>query len=273
MRSSTPSIGAISNPCFGTGVWSAILIFVLSVLISVYFTFSMGGGMEMPGHWMMSMIWMTMPGQRWFSSPLMFLAMWQPMMIAMMLPSNLPMLQLFHRVVTFRGEERPGFYTWLIACGYFAVWLLFGVVAYLLGMVVAKVAMISPPVSRSIPMLSGLALVVSGIYQLTPWKSACLKRCRNPLSLLADHLHGGWQGALRLGLSHGTFCAGCCWSLMLIQLSLGMMNMALMVGVAVVIALEKLLAHGETIVRLTGVASIAVGLAIATRQFCSLTFS
>jgi len=113
-----------------------------------------------------------------------------------------------------------------------------------------------------VPVAAGGALVVAGVYQLTPWKSACLKHCRDPLTLVADHLHRGRVGALRIGIHHGAFCAACCWALMLIQLVLGVMNLTAMVAVAVVIALEKLLPRGERLARAVGLAAIAAGVII-----------
>jgi predicted metal-binding membrane protein len=105
-------------------------------------------------------------------------------------------------------------------------------------------------------MAAGGALILAGLCQLTPWKSACLKHCRDPLELVAHHLHNGWRGAVSLGMHHGLFCTGCCWALMLIQLVVGVMNLGAMVVVATVIALEKLVARGELIARFVGVASI-----------------
>ena len=113
-------------------------------------------------------------------------------------------------------------------------------------------------------MAAAAALIVAGIYQLTPWKSACLKHCRKPLLLVAHHLHGGGPGALRLGIHHGAFCAACCWGLMLIQLVLRVMNLAVMAAVALVIALEKVLAKGALVARITGYASVLGGVALAT---------
>ena len=110
---------------------------------------------------------------------------------------------------------------------------------------------------------------MAGIYQLTPWKAACLKHCRDPLALVAHHLAGGRAGALRLGIHHGAFCAACCWALMLIQLVLGTMNLAVMVGVALVIAMEKLLSRGEWLAKATGIAAIAA-VVIATLSARSL---
>jgi predicted metal-binding membrane protein len=157
-----------------------------------------------------------------------------------------------------------------LGCGYFFVWTLFGVVAYLIGVLVTRGAMHSPVFSRAVPFAGGLALCIAGMYQLTPWKSACLRHCRDPLSLVAHHLQRRRFGALRLGIHHGAFCAACCWGLMLIQLVLGVMNLTVMVAVAVVIALEKLLPRGEWLARATGLAAIAAGIVIAALSLRSL---
>ncbi len=116
----------------------------------------------------------------------------------------------------------------------------------------------------------GRAFGISGIYQLTQWKLACLKHCRDPLTLLAANLHRGRFGALRIGIHHGAFCAACCWALMLIQLVLGVMNLAAMVAVAVVIALEKLLPRGEWLARAAGLVAIVAGIIIAALSLRAL---
>jgi predicted metal-binding membrane protein len=242
---------------------SATAVFALAAGVTLYITRSMSGGMPMPGNWIMSMMWTVMPGQNWLRASLSFVGMWLAMMVAMMLPSCLPMLLLYRRAAAFRGEQHLGSITFVLGAGYFFVWLLFGVVAYTAGVAVAHAAMASMALSRAVPFAAAGALVSAGIFQLSPWKSACLRHCRDPLSVVAHHLHGGWRGALSLGLHHGTFCVGCCWALMLIQLVLGVMNFAVMVIVGVVIALEKLVPGGELVARITGSAAILCGFALA----------
>lgn len=232
----------------------------------MFLTHSMSGGMLMPGNWTMSMMWMVMPGQTWLGAALSFVGMWLAMMIAMMLPSSLPMLLLYRRAAAFQGESHLGAMTFVLGTGYFLVWLLFGVIAYAAGEAVVRTAMASTAVCRAIPVAAGAALIVAGIFQLTPWKSACLRHCRDPLGVVAQHLHGGWRGALRLGVHHGAFCAACCWALMLIQLVLGVMNLSVMVLVGIVIALEKLISRGELVARVSGTMSILGGLALAARS-------
>jgi predicted metal-binding membrane protein len=238
---------------------AALLIFIASAVIILYFNQSMSGGMRMPGNWSMSMMWMPMPGQSWLGAALMFAGMWLAMMIAMMLPSTLPMLLLYRRAVAFRGESRLGFPTLALGSGYFLVWSLFGLVAYAGGLAISRAAMTWTSVSRIVPLGAAAGLIVAGVYQVTPWKSACLKHCRDPLAFVAHHLGGGWRGAVRLGLHHGAFCAACCWALMLIQLVLGVMNLVVMTAVAIAIALEKLLPNGETIARIIGAVAILGG--------------
>ena len=187
------------------------------------------------------------------------------MMIAMMLPSAMPMLLLYRRAAAFRGERNLGRAVFALGSGYFFVWTLFGVTAYLIGVFISRGAMRWDSFSRALPLAGGVSLGIAGIYQLTPWKSACLQHCRDPLGHVAHHLHDGLRGALRLGIHHGGFCAACCWALMLIQLVLGVMNLGVMIVVAVVIALEKLLARGGWVAKATGVAAIIGGVSIVVR--------
>ena len=244
---------------------TAVAVFLATAGLTLWSARSMSATMPMPGGWRMSMMWMRMAGQSWGAAAAVFILMWAAMMVAMMLPSTLPMLLLYRRAVAFRGEAHLGACTWAMAGGYFAVWTLFGAAAYGLGIALTQAAMHSLTVSHAVPFGVGGALLVAGIYQLTPWKSVCLRHCRDPLMLVANHMDAGTKGALRLGVHHGAFCAACCWGLMLIQLALGVMNLWVMIAVAGAIAAEKLLPRGVLLARLIGVAAIVGGLAIAAR--------
>ncbi len=246
----------------------AFVVFVCAAGATLYFNYTMSGGMPMPGNWTMSMMWMPMGGE--ISAAAIFTVMWLAMMVAMMLPSTIPMLLLYRRGAVFRGEEHLGQAMFVLGGGYFFVWTLFGVVAYLIGVIITRGAMHSDAFSRALPFAGGLALCLAGIYQLTPWKSACLKHCRDPLTLVAHHLHGGRFGAFRIGIHHGAFCSACCWALMLIQLVLGVMNLTVMVAVAVMIALEKLLPRGVWLARAIGLVAIAAGVVMVVLSVGSL---
>src|SRR6185369_7255672 len=104
------------------------LVFTASAVITVVWCASMPstGGMPMPGGWTMSMAWMRMPGQTWPGAAAAFLGMWTVMMVAMMLPSLVPMLWRYREAVGRTGEARLGRLTVLAGAGYFSVWTVFG---------------------------------------------------------------------------------------------------------------------------------------------------
>jgi predicted metal-binding membrane protein len=242
----------------------ALVVFAVATTLTLSSTRMMGSVMTMPGGWSMAMAWTKMAGQSWIGAATMFAGMWLAMMLTMMLPSSLPMMLLYRRLVVFRGEWRPDALVWIMAGAYFLVWSVFGLIAYILGVTLAHTAMESSAVSRAIPLAAGAALIAAGVYQLTPWKLACLRHCRQPLDIVAQYARPGWRGAIRLGAYHGLFCTACCWALMLIQLVLGVMNLWVMAGVAAVIALEKLTTRGPDLAPIVGVGAIALGISYLT---------
>lgn len=227
----------------------------------------MSSSMPMPGGWSMSMAWMSMGHQSALAHASMFLVMWAVMMIAMMLPSVMPAVLLHRRLVQSRVErgDRANASNLLLLAGYFSIWVAFGAVAYAVGMSLAAAAMRSVRVSMLVPVVTGAALAAAGVYQLTRWKQLCLRHCRSPLDFFARHDIRGASDSWRFGLHHGAYCAACCWGLMVIQLSLGVMSVPLMALVALVILLEKQWRHGETLARVVGVASLAGGIFLVLR--------
>jgi predicted metal-binding membrane protein len=260
---------AIAAPLDRAERWARAIasgVFLFAAAYTFYAARGMPGGMVMPGGWTMPMMWMAMPGQSLAGSAFAFLLMWQAMMIAMMLPSSWPTLELYSRVARHTGQRLPLFNTVLAGAGYFTVWGVFGAIAFAGGFEISRAAMISPRLSRLIPAAAGVALVLAGIWQLTPLKQSCLNHCREPLLFLGHAYKPGLWGAFRVGLHHGAFCAACCWALMLMQIVLGVMNLAVMAGVAAIIATEKLWKRGPVLARLVGVISIVVGIVIVTHS-------
>ena len=108
--------------------------------------------------------------------------------------------------------------------------------------------------------LGVVIFTAAGVYQLTPWKDWCLRRCRSPIGALMYYL--GFKGRsrdLRVGLHHGATCAGCCWGLMIVLVAVGVMNVAVMAALAVVIFTEKLWRHGKPFGQAVGVLLVATG--------------
>jgi predicted metal-binding membrane protein len=226
------------------------LTFAASLWATAHFCRSMCCEMEMPGDWTMSMMWMRMRGQTWIGSAISFQLMWLAMMVAMMMPSALPM---------FLKTKRPWTSLCSMASGYFVIWLAAGVGVYLIGVVFAAVAMRSEWFSRAVPWLLAAMLIAAGAIQFTRWKMTHLLRCRSPFgcAISCPKLETGF----RLGCKQGVACCVCCAAPMTIQLVLGIMNPVVMILVAMVIAAEKLLPRPAVVARFVGISAIVTGVA------------
>jgi predicted metal-binding membrane protein len=66
-------------------------------------------------------------------------------------------------------------------------------------------------------------------------------------------------GAIRMGVSHGLYCVGCCWAVMLLLFFGGVMNLMWIALIAVFVLLEKLAPRGAHMGRLGGVLLVAAG--------------
>jgi len=217
------------------------------------------GGMPMPGDWTMSMAWMLMPGQTWFGAAASFLGMWVVMMVAMMLPSLVPMLSRYRRVLGRTGETRLGRLTALVGVGYFFVWTVFGMAAFPLGVALAAVAMDDPALARAVPIAAGVVVLFAGFLQFTAWKERHLACCREMPGrgrMLPADAGTAWRHGVRLGFH----CARCCVGLMAILLVIGVMDLRTMVFVAAAITIERLAPGGERVARATGGVLVVAGL-------------
>jgi predicted metal-binding membrane protein len=221
-------------------------------------------GMPMPGGWTMSMAWMRMPGQTWLGAAASFLGMWLVMMVAMMLPSLVPMLRRYRRAVGGPGTRHLGGLTTLVAAGYFLVWTAFGAAAFLLGVALATLEMERPALARAVPAAIGLVVLVAGVHQLSRWKARHLACCRGAhdrgRSLPAD-ARTAWRHGLRLGVQ----CSACCAGLMAILLVLGVMDLRAMAIVGAAITVERLASAGERFARATGAVVVAAALVLIAR--------
>ena|SRR5215469_830342 len=187
-----------------------------------------------------------------------FLGLWLLMMAAMMLPSVAPVAVLWTRLIAggSAGSGRVARMS-LFLTGYLLVWTTAGVVAFAMLAGTDRLVLASPTGAKWL----GVAIfVAAGVYQLTPVKDWCLRRCRSPIGALMYYLRFKGRGHdLRVGLHHGATCTGCCWGLMILLVAVGVMNVVAMAGLAVVIFAEKLWRYGKPFGRAVGIALIAVG--------------
>lgn len=190
--------------------------------------------------------------------PLFF--MWAEMMIAMMIPSAAPMILTFAMVQRKRREqERPFVPTGIFLLGYFIVWTVFSGFAAVAQWILHAQALLSPMMVSNSPLLGGIILITAGIFQWTPLKNACLSHCRSPLSFLLTGWREGKTGALRMGLEHGIYCAGCCWILMALLFVAGVMNLWWIAIIAGYVLLEKISPRGIFLGKAAGLLLVAWG--------------
>jgi predicted metal-binding membrane protein len=111
--------------------------------------------------------------------------------------------------------------------------------------------------------IAGATLLVAGLYQFTPFKAVCLRACRNPFDFITSHDFGaGPVNDFRAGLSHGAFCLGCCWALMVVLVVVGLTNLAWMAILGVVFLAEKNWRHGVGLTRIAGTAVAVLGITV-----------
>jgi len=236
----------------------AVLAWTLTVYQSHTMTCGMCSGMSVACPMCMG------TGKPLFISLLLFLGMWATMMAAMMLPSLTPMVLLFRRIAHQRrsgGQTWVG--TWVFTCGYLTSWVLLGFAAFAITRLVQWGLGAIPGISRYNETVAGLTLIVAGIYQLSPFKESCLRHCQTPLHFVLHGWREGSWGALRMGTSHGFYCIGCCWGLMIVLFAVGLMNLGWMAALTLVMSLEKMSQRGKLIGHVAGLFLVAAGLLLA----------
>jgi predicted metal-binding membrane protein len=155
--------------------------------------------------------------------------------------------------------------TWIFVGGYLLVWAAAGAGVYVLVQFAADALDYFGVADRAAwgPLVLGATLVAAGLYQFTPLKRVCLNHCRSPLAFVALHWRDGPGGAVRMGISHGAYCLGCCWALFAILVVAGIMSLAWMLLLTLVVFAEKVVPHGPRVSAGIGFALIALGLVVA----------
>ncbi|HEU0021546.1 MAG TPA: DUF2182 domain-containing protein [Dehalococcoidia bacterium] len=192
-----------------------------------------------------------------------FVLGWTLMVFAMMLPTSLPLIALFQTMT--RDHHDHKLLVALLIIGYVGAWAWFGLVVHLGDLVMHEVSYRSVWLNTNVWVLGSGVLIVAGIYQFTPLKYHCLDKCRSPLSFIMGHWRGGNEKtqALRLGLHHGIFCIGCCWSLMLLMFAVGSGSIGWMLLLGALMAVEKNMPWGRRLSKPLGVLLLGWGVAVA----------
>jgi predicted metal-binding membrane protein len=194
------------------------------------------------------------------------IAMWWVMMIAMMSPSAAPAILLYarvHRHSVAQGQiDAKLAPTGAFAAGYLLVWLAFSVAAASLHWLLGQTGLVSElTMGSQNHWLSGALLIATGLYQLSPLKGLCLEHCRSPTQFMTNNWRPGAVGAARLGILHGAYCVGCCWTLMALLFVGGVMNLIWIAALSILVLVEKLAPAGPMLARGIGVILVIWGVA------------
>jgi len=237
-------------------------LLLVTVLAWIYLLAGAGMGMtamEMTRHSMMPMPMMQHAEWDLSYAVLMFF-MWWLMMIAMMLPSAAPVILLATALNRRSKEDQPPYGSAAsFTAGYLFAWALFSLVATAAQWWLERLGWLTPMMASASDLMAGMVFVVAGLWQFSPWKAACLKHCRSPVQLLTEHRRPGNSGAFLMGMHHGWYCLACCWFLMALLFVGGVMNLYWIIGIAVYVAVEKILPGGQRIAKIMGAVLVVGG--------------
>jgi predicted metal-binding membrane protein len=213
--------------------------------------------------WVALWLWEASPGGRYLHHaggggpvPLeaaLFTGGWILMIVAMMLPSSVPLVVTFRALVGRRA--RPDVLVALLLLGYLLVWGAFGLGAWVADRWVHAAVDAMPWLAAHPHLLIAATLLVAGLWQFSPLRDRCLDACRSPLGFVLNRWRGTSERreALAMGISHGAFCVGCCWSLMLVMFGVGLGSLSAMLVLGGLTAIEKNLPSGRRLTRPLGV--------------------
>ncbi|MGQ0736685.1 MAG: DUF2182 domain-containing protein [Acidobacteriota bacterium] len=192
-----------------------------------------------------------------------FVTGWVVMTVAMMLPTTLPLLNVFRRLTTSHRSAR--LLLSLVVSGYLSAWAVAGLLVFGISLLVQPAMVGQDWLAADGQLVAAGLFFTAGAFQFSSLKYQCLEKCRSPLSFVSARWSGvgeRWQ-SFRLGVDHGLFCVGCCWALMLLMFAFGALNLLWMLALAGVMAVEKNASWGRRVSTPLGVVLlVAAGLLV-----------
>ena len=182
-------------------------------------------------------------------------------MVAMMLPSLLPMLRRYRDALGGAAQPRLERLTLLAALGYFAVWSALGLAVFPAGVALAAAAMRFPALARAAPAAAAGLVLAVGALPFSAWKARQLDCCREAPRRGRADAGGAWRHGLQLGLR----CCRCCAGPTAMLLGLGVMDLWTMAAVTAAISAERLAPAGARVARAVGTVILAAGLVLLGR--------
>jgi len=211
----------------------------------------------------------AIPGGNTIVPAILYVAGWVLMTIAMMLPTTLPLLEIFRRLTVRRADQH--ILLLLLVLGYLLAWSIFGVIAHAASWGILEAAQSNEWIMSN-PWVPGAAvLFLAGGFQFGSLKYRCLEKCRSPFSFITQH----WRGrdvrkqSFLLGTHHAIYCIGCCWALMMLMFAVGTGSVGWMLVIGAVMAVEKNVSWGRKISLPVGVVLLVLSEMIVGQNYLS----
>ena len=186
--------------------------------------------------------------------------MWAVMMAAMMLPTMVPTMRSYEDLMASADGTRIG---WIgVLLGYSLIWVIFSLVITAVQMGLLSLSIVDMMGKVKSLWVSAALLILAGAFQFTRVKEVCHGVCHSPMSYFIGHWKTGFNGGVRMGISLGAYCVGCCWLFMVLGFAGGVMNFLWMGLATLMMVLEKLPQLGHFIIKPLGVILILLGLSV-----------
>jgi len=186
--------------------------------------------------------------------------MWAVMMAAMMLPTMVPTMRSYEDLMASADGTRVG---WVgVLLGYSLIWVIFSAVITAVQMGLLALSIVDMMGKVKSLWVSAALLILAGAFQFTRVKEVCHGVCHSPMSYFIGYWKTGLNGGVRMGISLGAYCVGCCWLFMVLGFAGGVMNFLWMGLATLMMVLEKLPQLGHFIIKPLGVILILSGLSV-----------
>ena len=197
--------------------------------------------MDMDNQNTFTLLAMPMTSDWNFNDLIVMTLMWIVMMFAMMMPTTFNFLLIFNQMRSnMKTHHSPKTELAILATTYFLLWTLFSIAAVSLQYILHNANIVDMMGIIKNNNIAASLILFAGIYQFTNLKNICLEKCSNPLSFIMGTKINGMGSIVKIGLSNGIFCIGCCWVLMLLLFVNGVMNLLWVLIITIAVLAEKI---------------------------------
>jgi len=189
-----------------------------------------------------------------------FLIAWTVMILAMMLPSLIPLIN--HYQSFRRNNSSKTALVVLLVLSYITVWIVFGLGAYLFKIMLLRFTSYQDSFSSALILINSSLFFLAGLYQFSPFRNRCIRECRYSEQFIVNNWkrNNVYFNTVWVGILHGIYCIGCFWILMFLMFSISTVNIQFMIILGIIMVVEKNVHWGRKITNPLGIIFIATSI-------------